>query len=165
MTIAIYPGSFDPFTLGHLDIIKRLSPLYSKIIIVVSCSPKKKYLFSVEERIELITECVQDLKNIEVDSFYGLTVDYAKQQKASVILRGLRAFADFEYEMTMAMMNKKLNNNIETLIAFSSPEFNSLSSSMVKEVAFFGGSTKGLVSPCVDKLLTKKMLELKNETI
>ncbi len=157
MKKAIYPGSFDPITNGHIDIIKRISKQFDEVVVLISESTQKNYLFSVIERKNLIQQCLGDLKNISVDHFNGLTVDYAKKVNAQVIVRGLRAVVDFEYEMTMASMNKKLNSNIETMLVFASPESYFISSRGVKEVAKFNGSLEGLVPPHVIPQLQLKM--------
>ncbi|MBW4622716.1 MAG: pantetheine-phosphate adenylyltransferase [Cyanosarcina radialis HA8281-LM2] len=145
VTIAIYPGSFDPVTLGHLDIIERACKLFDRAIVAVLCNPQKTPLFTVEERIEQIKISTQHLKNVEVDSFNGLTVEYARSQNAKVLLRGLRVLSDFEKELQMAHMNKTLSNEIETVFLATSTEYGFLSSSVVKEIAKFGGSIEHLV--------------------
>jgi len=154
---ALYPGSFDPITFGHIDIIERLSRLYSEIIVLIAKAPNKNYLFDAEERAELVRECLKKIKNVKVEIHDGLTVDYAKKHKASVIVRGLRAVSDFEYEMSMANANSRLAKDVETLIVFSRPELNYVSSRMVKEVAMFGGDLKDLVPPSVVKALQTKL--------
>ncbi|NEP16911.1 MAG: pantetheine-phosphate adenylyltransferase [Leptolyngbya sp. SIO4C1] len=143
--IAIYPGSFDPITLGHLDIITRSSVLYQKVIVVISLNPNKKPLFTVEERIAQIQKAVHHLPNVEVDSFDGLTVTYARQCQAKVLLRGLRVLSDFEKELQMAHTNKTLADDIETVFLATSTEYGFLSSSLVKEIARFGGAIRHLV--------------------
>lgn len=156
MQKALYPGSFDPITFGHIDIIERLSRLYSEIIVLIAKAPNKNYLFEAEERAALVRECLKKIKNVKVEIHDGLTVDYAKKNKASVIVRGLRAVSDFEYEMSMANANSRLAKDVETLIVFSRPELNYVSSRMVKEVAMFGGDLKDLVpAPVVKALQTK----------
>ncbi len=157
MKIAVYPGSFDPMTLGHQDIIERISKIYDRVIVLVSVSEQKSSLFSVEERMHLIKKSLAKIKNVQVDSHQGLTVDYVKKAKAQVIVRGLRAVVDFEYELTMANMNRKLNPQIETVLVFASPEYYFISSRGVKEVAKNGGSLKGLVSSMVGGQLKKKL--------
>ncbi|NES84887.1 MAG: pantetheine-phosphate adenylyltransferase [Moorea sp. SIO2B7] len=143
--IAIYPGSFDPITLGHVDIIKRGSRLFEKVIVTVLCNPHKQPLFEVAKRVAQIRQCTQNLKNVEVDSFMGLTVEYAKLRHAGVLLRGLRVLSDFEGELQMAHINKTLWNGIETVFLATSNEYSFLSSSVVKEIAKFGGSVDHLV--------------------
>jgi pantetheine-phosphate adenylyltransferase len=143
--IAIYPGSFDPITLGHLDIITRSSKLYDRVVVVVSRNPTKNPLFSVEERIAQIKITTQHLSNVEIDSFDGLTVNYAKAKQANVLLRGLRVLSDFEKELQMAHTNKTLSDDIETVFLATSTEYGFLSSSLVKEIAKFGGPISHLV--------------------
>lgn len=156
MNIGIYPGSFDPITCGHLDIIKRSAKLFDKLIVAVMTNPQKKPLFTVKERIELIEYSIRDLSNVKVDSFNGLLVDFAKQKNAQVIVKGLRAVSDFEYELQMALMNKKLDNEMETIFIMTNSKYSYLSSSVVKEVASFGGCIKGLVPSLVEKELKNK---------
>lgn len=144
-TIAIYPGSFDPITLGHLDIIRRGNELFDKVIVAVLSNPSKKPLFSVDKRIKQIAQCTANLKNVEVDSFVGLTVEYAKLKQARVLLRGLRVLSDFEKELQMAHTNETLWADIETVFLATSKEYSFLSSSVVKEIAQFGGSIEHLV--------------------
>lgn len=143
--IAIYPGSFDPITLGHLDIIERGAKLFERVIVAVLSNPSKQPLFSVEQRVKQISFCTQHLSNIEIDSFFGLTVDYAKINQAGVILRGLRVLSDFEKELQMAHTNKTLCEEIETVFLATAKEYSFLSSSVVKEIAQFNGSIDHLV--------------------
>lgn len=145
--IAIYPGSFDPITLGHLDIIQRGSRLFDRVIVAVLRNPNKIPLFSVEQRLEQIRVTTKHLPNVTVDSFDGLTVNYALIQQAQVLLRGLRAVSDFEIELQMAHTNKTLSTQIETVFLATSNEYSFLSSSVVKEIARFGGSVDHLVPP------------------
>lgn len=145
--IAIYPGSFDPITLGHIDLIKRSSILFEKLIVAVLKNPNKTPLFTVEKRVLQIKECTQNISNIEVDSFSGLTVEYAKKKKAGVLLRGLRVMSDFEHELQMAHINKTLEHKIETVFLATNTELSFVSSSVVKEIAKFGGSIEHLVAP------------------
>lgn len=154
--IAVYPGSFDPITLGHRDIIERMLPSFDKLIMLISVNRGKSGLFTPEERVELAREALKDLPGVEVDMHAGLTVDYVKKQSAGVILRGLRAVTDFEYELVMANMNKKLAPDIETMIVFASPEFYYVSSNTVKEVAFHGGKVTDLVPANVAQAMAKK---------
>lgn len=144
--IAIYPGSFDPITLGHIDIIERGAKLFDRVIVAVLSNPSKKPLFTVDKRIDQITQCVRHIDNVEVDSFIGLTVDYAKAHNAGVLLRGLRVLSDFEKELQMAHTNKTLNSEIETVFLATTKEYGFLSSSIVKEIAQFGGNIDHLVS-------------------
>jgi len=143
--IAIYPGSFDPITLGHLDIIQRGSRLFDRVIVVVSSNPHKVPLFSTEQRLQQIRQSVSPLPNVEVDQYEGLTVTYAKARQAQVLLRGLRVLSDFEKELQMAHTNKTLADDLETVFLATSTEYGFLSSSLVKEIARFGGPVDHLV--------------------
>ncbi|NEQ49661.1 MAG: pantetheine-phosphate adenylyltransferase [Leptolyngbya sp. SIO3F4] len=143
--IAVYPGSFDPVTLGHLDIITRSSGLYDQVIVVVSRNPTKNPMFTVDQRLGQIRQATQHLDNVEIDSFDGLTVNYAHQRKAKVLIRGLRVLSDFEKELQMAHTNKTLANDLETVFLATSTEYGFLSSSLVKEIARFGGAIGHLV--------------------
>lgn len=145
MNIAIYPGSFDPITNGHLDIITRGAKIYDKLIVAVLVNVDKKCLFSIEERVELIKRVTNHIENVEVLSFDGLLVDFAKLHNSKVILKGLRTMSDFEYEFQMALMNSKLDSEIETVFMMTSSEYSYVSSSSVKQVAKFGGNINGLV--------------------
>lgn len=153
--IALYPGSFDPVTFGHLDVIERGCKLFEQVIVAVLRNPNKKPLFTVEERIEQIRYSTQHLNNLEVASFEGLTVDYAKLRKTQVLLRGLRVLSDFELELQMAHINKTLSTEIETVFLATSKEYSFLSSSVVKEIARFGGSVDHLVPNHVAKEIYK----------
>jgi|SRR5690606_25139575 len=155
-TIAVCSGSFDPVTLGHLDIIKRGSQVFEKVIVGVLNNINKKPLFTVEERLEMLREATKDLPNVTVDSFDGLLIDYMRKVNAKVILRGLRAISDFEYEMQIAAMNRKLDEEIETFFIMTKNEYSFLSSSIVKEVAKYNGDVSGLVPPVVEKALKEK---------
>jgi pantetheine-phosphate adenylyltransferase len=157
--IAVYAGSFDPVTNGHLDIIERASRTFDKVIVAVFHNPNKSPLFTMEERMEMLAEAVQDFDGVEVDGFEGLLIDYINNQKAGVIIRGLRAVSDFEAEFQMASMNKKLAPDIETLFMMTSTEYAYLSSSSIKEVASFGGCIEGLVPDHVIKRLIKRLKE------
>lgn len=152
MRVAIYPGSFDPITNGHLDIITRGSKIYDKLIVGVLVNIDKKGLFTIEERVELIKKVTKHLSNVEVVSFNGLLVDLARKHEAKVILKGLRAVSDFEYEFQMALMNTQLEPSIETLFMMTSSAYSYLSSSAVKQVAKFGGNISGLVP---DEIITE----------
>ena len=143
--IAIYPGSFDPITLGHLDIIERGCKLFERVIVAVLRNPNKSPLFTIQERVEQIRRCTQHLSNVEVDTFAGLTVEYAKLRNAKVLLRGLRVLSDFEKELQMAHTNETLWDDIETVFLATSNEYSFLSSSVVKEITRFGGSVNHLV--------------------
>jgi pantetheine-phosphate adenylyltransferase len=143
--LAIYPGSFDPVTLGHLDVITRGSRLFERVIVAIARNPAKTPLFSVEARLQQIRQATGHLHNVSVDSFEGLTVDYAQQTGASALLRGLRAISDFEMELQMAHTNKTLANQVETVFLVTSNEYSFLSSSVVREIARFGGPIGHLV--------------------
>lgn len=153
--IALYPGSFDPVTLGHLDVIERGCKLFEQVIVAVLGNPNKKPLFTVGERMEQINYSTQHLNNLEVASFDGLTVDYAKLRNAQVLIRGLRVLSDFELELQMAHINKTLSTEIETVFLATSKEYSFLSSSVVKEIARFGGSVDHLVPNHVAQELYK----------
>ncbi|NRQ67340.1 pantetheine-phosphate adenylyltransferase [Bacillus cereus] len=155
-SIAISSGSFDPITLGHLDIIKRGAKVFDEVYVVVLNNSSKKPFFSVEERLELIREAIKDIPNVKVDSHSGLLVEYAKMRNANAILRGLRAVSDFEYEMQITSMNRKLDENIETFFIMTNNQYSFLSSSIVKEVARYGGSVVDLVPPIVERALKEK---------
>ncbi|EKE02284.1 MAG: hypothetical protein ACD_20C00402G0014 [uncultured bacterium] len=153
MTVAIYPGSFDPITNGHLDVLHRASKLFDHVIIAVLINPSKTPFLSIDVRMNLIRESITDLKNVEVDSFEGLTVDYAVKKNAKVLIRGLRAVSDFEHEMQMAQINKTLNTEVETIFLVPKSEYNFLASSLVKEVSLLGGDVSQLVPEVVNKYL------------
>ena len=156
MTIAIYPGSFDPVTRGHLDIIGRASNTMDRLIVAVLKNSSKNPMFSVEERVSLLKAEITDLANVEVDSFDGLLVDYAKKKGAKVIIRGLRAVTDFEYELQMSQTNRKLAPDVDTLFFNTNLEYAYLSSSIVKEVASFGGDISAFVTPLVEQAIRRK---------
>lgn len=145
MTLAIYPGSFDPITNGHLDVLERASKLFDKVVISVLHNGQKNAFLTVSERIELIKQSVVDIKNVEVDCFEGLTVEYVKKMNANVIIRGLRAVSDFEYEMQLAQMNKTLASEIETIFLVPKAKYNFISSSIIREVSRLGGDITTLV--------------------
>lgn len=145
MRIAVYPGSFDPITNGHLDIVRRASRLYDKVIIGVLDNTSKKPMFSPSERKEMIDENIKDMPNVSCDVFSGLLVDFAKQNNATVIVKGLRTVSDFEYEFQMALLNKALNPEYETMFMMTDSKYSYISSSMVKEVAKYNGELDGLV--------------------
>ena len=149
MSIAVYPGSFDPVTNGHMDIIKRASKAFDKLYIAVLCNPNKNPMFTLEERVKMLKKATKDLNNVEIDSFKGLLVDYAKKNNIKIIVKGLRAISDFEYEFQMALMNKKLSDEVETIFMMTSSEYSYLSSSLVKEVFSLGGCIEGLVPDVV----------------
>jgi len=154
--IAIYPGSFDPITNGHLDIIQRGLTLFDKVIVTIAVNPSKNALFTIEERLEMIHESVKGIPNVEIDTFEGLLIDYAAKRNACAILRGLRAMSDFEFEFQMAMMNRRLNRDIQTVFLMTGFRWFFISSSAVKEVANFGGNIEGLVPEIVNKKLKEK---------
>ncbi|MDP4144702.1 MAG: pantetheine-phosphate adenylyltransferase [Bacillota bacterium] len=145
MKTAVYPGSFDPITNGHLDIIERASNVFDEVIVLVLVNPNKQGLFSIEERVELIKRVVKDKKNVKVQCSSELLVNFMKTVNANIIIKGLRAVSDFEYEFQMALMNNKLDPNVETVFMMTNAQYSFLSSSSVKQVAIFGGCIQGLV--------------------
>ena len=157
MKIGVYPGTFDPITNGHLDIIKRASRLFDKLYVVIPTNVNKNTLFSTAERISLVKEVTKDIDNVIVDSTNLLTVEYAKSVKAEAILRGLRMVSDFEYELQLAAINKSLDNNVETIFIMSSHEYSFLSSSSVKELAKFNGDVDKFVPRVVKESLMSKL--------
>lgn len=150
---AVYPGSFDPVTYGHLDIIKRVANIYDELIVAIAQNVAKVPLFTLEERLEMLRESVKDIKNVYVDYFDGLLVDYLKRVEAKIIVRGLRAVSDFEYEFQQALANKKLYPECETIFLVTDSKYAYLSSSMAKEIAKFGGCVRDLVPDMVAKKL------------
>ncbi|NWL88974.1 pantetheine-phosphate adenylyltransferase [Paenibacillus sp. 79R4] len=154
--IAVYPGSFDPITNGHMDIIQRASRQFDKLIVAVLNNLSKKPLFTVEERKELISTVTGDLPNVEVDSFRDLLVNYVDYRKADVIVRGIRSVTDFEYELQLASLNHQLNHNVETIFMMTNPKYSYLSSSVVKEIAYFKGDLGDLVPNEIEQALRKK---------
>ncbi|KSU89769.1 pantetheine-phosphate adenylyltransferase [Priestia flexa] len=155
-SIAVCPGSFDPVTNGHLDIIKRGSNVFDTLYVVVLNNSSKNPLFTVQERIELLKQVTESIPNVVVESYSGLLMEYAKQKQASTILRGLRAVSDFEYEMQITSVNRVLDKEIETLFMMTNNQYSFLSSSIVKEVAKYGGNISELVPPVVKEALSKK---------
>lgn len=155
-SLAIYPGTFDPITNGHLDLVKRGKRIFGEIIIAVAPNPKKQPLFTIEERLRLIRESIAGMEDVTVEAFNGLLVDYVRSRKAIAIIRGLRAVSDFEYELQIALMNRRLDQEIETVFMMPSEEYSFLTSSLVKEVSSFGGSVKGLVPEVVERALREK---------
>lgn len=157
--IAIYPGSFDPPTNGHLDLIERGSKIFDLLVVAVLRNPEKKDpLFTIEERVEMLREVTGHCSNVEVESFDGLLVDYAVRRQARVILRGLRAISDYENEMNMALMNRKLDPNLETVFMMPAVAYTFLSSRLVREVCQLGGDVRGLVPPAVEERLRAKVV-------
>ena len=159
---AIYPGTFDPITNGHLSIVKRALEIFDKLIIAILHNPHKKPLFSIDERIFMIKEVLKDTPNIEVDTFDGLLVDYAVLKESNVILRGLRALSDFEYEFQMALMNRKLRREVQSIFLMTDYKWFYTSSAIVKEAASLGGDINGLVPDLVEHKLKEKFGQLKN---
>lgn len=154
--IAIYPGTFDPLTNGHLDLVERALRIFDEVIIAVAPSQRKQPLFTIEERLKLIRDAIKGVERVKVEAFNGLLVEYVNRKKGVAILRGLRAVSDFEYELQMAHMNRRLDTNVETVFMMPSEEYSFLTSSMVKEVASLGGSVKGLVPEEVEIALKEK---------
>jgi pantetheine-phosphate adenylyltransferase len=153
---AIYPGTFDPITNGHLDLVERSLRFFDRLIIAVADNPDKKPLFSVEERLPMIEEAVKGCEGVTVESFSGLLVDYARSRGVRAVIRGLRAVSDFEHELQMALMNRKLDQGLETVFLMPSLRYIFLSSTIVKEAASYGGSVEGLVPEIVEKSLAEK---------
>jgi pantetheine-phosphate adenylyltransferase len=147
--LAIYPGSFDPCTNGHLDIIRRGLKLFDRVVVAILVNPKKQFLFPLDERLEMLRLSTQDIPGVEVDAFDGLLVDYAARRGAQAILRGLRALSDFEYEFQMALMNRRLQREIQTVFLMTGMRWIYTSSSIIKEAAQFGGDVQGMVPPVV----------------
>ena len=162
-TRAVYPGSFDPVTNGHIDLIQRSSALFDKVIVAILRNTEKAPLFSVEERTIMLQEATRDLKNISVVSFAGLLVDFVEKSEASVIVRGIRAISDYEYELQMALMNRRLSSKVETVFMLPAESYSYLSSKLVKEIALHGGTIQGLVPPEVEKRLHDKFRKSKKE--
>lgn len=154
---AVYPGSFDPVTNGHIDLIQRSATLFDQVIVAILQNAAKNPLFTVEERIAMLEEVTRDLKNVSVASFDGLLVDYVAQVDASVIIRGIRAVSDYEYELQMALMNRRLSGKVETVFMLPAESYSFLSSKLVKEVAALGGCVKGFVPADVEKRLRAKV--------
>ena len=160
--IAIYPGTFDPFTNGHLDLVERGLRIFDKVIVALAPSQKKNPLFTVEERISLIKKSIRQYDRVSYEIFDGLLVDYVKGKKGIAIIRGLRAVSDFEYELQMALMNRRLLSEIETVFMMPSEEYSYLTATIVKEIASMGGSVKGLVPLTVEKALKEKFKSMKD---
>lgn len=159
--LAIYPGSFDPITNGHLDLIERGGQLFDHLIVAVLSNLEKRSLFSIRERVEMLQDVTAGMPNISVDTFSGLLVDYAAKKKARVILRGVRAFSDYEYELQMALMNRKLRPRLETVFLMPAESYTYLSSRLVKEIFKNGGSVKDLVPPLIEERLQEKVFSKK----
>ena len=162
MRIAIYPGTFDPITYGHIEVIERAAIIFDKVIVTVASNTIKQPLFSVEERVKMISNVTRRQKRVEVESFEGLLVDYAKKRNAIALVRGLRAVSDFEYEFQMALTNRKLDDDITTVFLMPHEKYVYLNSSIVREVALLGGDVSEFVPPIVRKKLLKKILSLKS---
>ncbi|MBI1804126.1 MAG: pantetheine-phosphate adenylyltransferase [Ignavibacteriae bacterium] len=159
MKIAIYPGTFDPITYGHLDVIERAAEIFDRVIVTVARNTIKQPLCTEEERMTMIRDAVKKYKKVSVDCFEGLLVAYAKQKKATAIVRGLRAVSDFEYEFQMALMNRKLDGAITTVFLMPHEKYTYLNSSIVREIARFGGDISEFVPPGVQKLIEKKLIK------
>ena len=155
-TIAVYPGTFDPITLGHVDIVSRASPLFDTVILAVAASTSKNTVFSIDERVELSRGVLKHISNVEVQKFGGLMVDFAREKKASVVLRGLRAVSDFEYEFQLAGMNRKLMPEVDTIFMPTSERYTYISSSLVREIAVYGGDVSDFVDPKVCEALKSR---------
>lgn len=156
-TLAIYPGSFDPVTNGHLDIIRRGCHLFDRLLVAVLTNLEKQPLFTLEERIDMLCQAAKGFKNVSVNKFSGLLVEFAAEKKARAILRGIRAFSDYEYELQMALMNRKLAPDLETVFLMPAASYTYVSSRLVKEIFLHGGSVKGLVPPAVELRLREKV--------
>ena len=154
--IAVYPGSFDPVTNGHCDVIRRGLRLFDKVIVAIARNGSKNPLFTIEQRLEMLRKSLNGMPGVEVDSFEGLLVDYVVKRQADAILRGLRAVSDFEYEFQMALMNRKLNKNVQTVFLMTGLRWIFISSSIIKEAARFGGDTRGMVPDIVCEKLKEK---------
>ena len=162
-TAVICPGSFDPPTIGHLNIVERALKHFDKVIVAVAINTSKSSLFTPEERVDMLKKLFKNHRKVEVDSFEGLLVQYARKKKCSLILRGLRTVQDYEYELQMSLANKKLAPELETIFMMTESAFSHISSSIIKEVLYFGGSGKGMIHPFVEKRIKEKRLELKKK--
>ncbi|MBW7899737.1 MAG: pantetheine-phosphate adenylyltransferase [Candidatus Brocadia sapporoensis] len=165
MKKAVYPGMFDPFTNGHLDVIKRGSMVFDTLVVSVGCNPLKEALFTVEERMEMIQEQVADLGNVEVDSFSGMLVDYLKTQQTNIILRGIRTVSDFEYEFQRALTNRVLDSSVETVFIMTSEQYSFLNSTLIKEIVSLGGSVGQFVPHSVERCLMQKFKQVYEKSI
>jgi pantetheine-phosphate adenylyltransferase len=157
--LAIYPGSFDPVTNGHLDLIERASKLFGRVVVTVARNGEKAPMFTLQERLDMLREATQPFPNVEVDTFDGLLVDYARKLGARVLVRGIRAVSDYEYELQMALMNRRLEPQLETVFMLPAVEYSYLSSHLVRELAVLGGSLNGLVPPAVEQRLRIKVAD------
>lgn len=156
MRIAVYPGSFDPATNGHIDVIERALKIFDRIIVGIGDNPGKKPLFSINERIEMLRESTKHLDNVEIGSFKGLLLDYVKSKNSKIIIRGLRAVSDFEFEFQRALINRVVDSDTETVFIMTKEDYVYLNSSIIKEIAMFGGKVNGLVPKIVEKKLREK---------
>ena len=156
MRIAVYPGSFDPVTNGHIDVIERALKIFDKVIVAVGDNPGKKPLFSSRERVDMLKESTNHLKNLEIDNFSGLLLDYAKSKNSKIIIRGLRAVSDFEFEFQRALLNRVVDSDTETVFIMTKENYVYLNSSIIKEIAMFNGKVTGLVPKIVEKRLREK---------
>lgn len=156
--VAVYPGTFDPVTNGHLDLVQRCAPLVDKLVVSVLANETKSPLFSAKERVAMLSEVLESFPNVEIDSFDGLLIDYARRKEARLILRGIRAISDYEYELQMALMNRRLAPEIETMFMMAGEAHSFISSRLVKEVIRLGGNISGLVPPSVEEILRRRLL-------
>jgi pantetheine-phosphate adenylyltransferase len=162
---AIYPGSFDPVTSGHVDIIQRAAKVFDEVVVALAVNLEKNPFFTIDERLAMLRDACSHLDNVRVDFFGGLLVDYVENQGAKVVIKGLRAVSDFEFELQMALTNKRLKDSVETLFMMTSAEYSFLSSSLVKELAAFGASLAGLVPKAVEDRFQAKMQQRRQEAI
>jgi pantetheine-phosphate adenylyltransferase len=156
--VAVYPGTFDPVTNGHLDLVQRCAPLVDRLVVSVLANEAKSPLFSADERVDMLKVVLQQFPNVEIDSFDGLLIDYARRKQARLILRGIRAISDYEYELQMALMNRRLAPEIETMFMMAGEAHSFISSRLVKEVIRLGGNISGLVPPPVEEILRRRIL-------
>jgi pantetheine-phosphate adenylyltransferase len=162
MRTAVFPGSFDPLTNGHVDIIERATRIFDRVVVAVAINAEKTPLFTTDERVAVIREVFRHMLSVQVDTFNGLLVEYARQQGASALIRGLRAVSDFEYEFQMALMNRRLNHDLETVFLMPDEKYTYTSSRLIKEVFMLGGEVSGLVPPVVEERLRNKQASLRN---
>ncbi len=160
--LAICPGSFDPVTIGHLDIITRASRIFDRVCVAVMVNPQKHPAFTVEERVEMLRQCTDSLANVEIEGFSGLLMDYAQEKGAGVIVKGLRAVSDYEYEFQMALANRRLNADVETVFLTTSAENMFLSSSVVKQIASFGGDISSFVPPMLCEKIAARLMQIRS---